>query len=127
MLIFSGYVVSSVNRILNGNFRKIFDELTGGEDSLTPEGLDPSLPQELEKEKARLVNTPRSQGMAQTGPDFNHGRITSAATLGEVHHLLQRSEAAAGPPPGEPSNGRLILQYLPFVEFPHTHESAKNN
>jgi len=87
-----------------GNLKKIFKELTHGEDKLRPELLDTNLPAKLKKvelEKSPKKMSPRrksAQDDALIPPaDFNHGMMTSATTLGEVHKLLQRPSARSGP------------------------------
>merc|ERR1719375_2840661 len=74
-----------------GNLRMIFEELTGGEDTLTPEALDPGLPARLVKRRRSTSREPKHLDMESSG--FQHDRRTSAATLGEVHQMLQRSDA----------------------------------
>eukprot|EP00931_Biecheleriopsis_adriatica_P063750 TRINITY_DN3866_c0_g1_i2.p1 TRINITY_DN3866_c0_g1~~TRINITY_DN3866_c0_g1_i2.p1 ORF type:complete len:403 (+),score=85.68 TRINITY_DN3866_c0_g1_i2:36-1211(+) len=76
------------------NFKQIFDDLTQGDGPLRPEALDSKLPSEVE---ALLSRSPRKERI-DAGPDFEHRRTSDASTLGEVHMMLQRSEAAAGPP-----------------------------
>jgi len=101
---FHEFVRACRNIQFGGNFRKIFDELTSGDDKLTPEKFDPGLPAELKvlREQGLLTNvSPRraqKEAAADGAPDFNHGRRCSAETLGEVHLLLQRPTANVGPP-----------------------------
>jgi Ca2+-binding EF-hand superfamily protein len=75
-----------------GNLKKIFGELTKGEDTLHPECIDAGLPAKLQKmnmsPKKKFKNHSKEPA-ATTGPRFNHGRRTSAETLGEVHLLTQ--------------------------------------
>merc|ERR1719433_2291172 len=83
-----------------GNLRKVFEDLTQGEESLRPESLDPALPAELLKGADSYTSRRALEDSSpeRSGPQMNHGRRCSAETAGEVHLLLQRPEAAAGPP-----------------------------
>merc|ERR1719183_2226698 len=91
-----------------GNLQRIFDELTSGQDVLTPEMLDPGLPAQLAKHRDRTQSkessrsrsqSKESSGRRESGLLFQHGRRGSnAQTLGEVHLLLQRPDAKEGPP-----------------------------
>jgi hypothetical protein len=94
----------------NGNLKKIFQALTGGEEFLHPEMLDSKLPAILRKLKNGNKTSRRRNSFAlarqmssikyNTGSDFNYGRrnSNSAQTAAEVHLLLQRPEARSGPP-----------------------------
>lgn len=88
----------------SGNLKKIFKELTQGEDMLRPELLDPELPAKLQRLRLNEKDSPRQALQKRdASPDvsssgFNHGRRGSnAETLGEVHLLLSSARTNSGP------------------------------
>jgi len=104
-LSFTEFVRACRNIQFGGNFRQIFTDLTRGGELLTPEQFDPHLPSELKaiREQGLMSESPRrAQNLAASAEniaqDFNHGRLTPAQTLGEVHLMLLRPVAPAGPP-----------------------------
>jgi len=105
-----------------GNIKKIFKELTHGEDALRPEQLDPELPAKLERLRLSKEKSPRQISLEKiASPDgsssgFNHGRRGSCAeTPGEVHLLINRARISSGPPSNARSfKKRLLAKFQRF-------------
>eukprot|EP00747_Dinoflagellata_sp_TGD_P131867 gnl/TRDRNA2_/TRDRNA2_175022_c3_seq6.p1 gnl/TRDRNA2_/TRDRNA2_175022_c3~~gnl/TRDRNA2_/TRDRNA2_175022_c3_seq6.p1 ORF type:complete len:698 (+),score=152.51 gnl/TRDRNA2_/TRDRNA2_175022_c3_seq6:71-2164(+) len=93
-----------------GNLKKIFKELTNGGDGLKPEQLDPQLPAKLETFRAKIRASAKAEPR-DLSPGFQCGK-TSAATLGEVLMLTQRTSGRAGSPGSVPADKRMFTNAL---------------
>jgi Ca2+-binding EF-hand superfamily protein len=111
---FNEFVRACRNMQFSGNFRKIFDDLTGGKDALSPEALDASLPARLQR--SRMSSISRELSLCDTTrSDFQAGY--SAQTLGEVHTMLQRPCSRSPPPNNAKAFKQALLKKFGKLEY----------